>query len=185
MKKIAFFLFTLPIFGAGCITSSNIDVKVPQENQQQKIIDDQAEIIHTLEKKVEDLSESQQIKKQQPVTKKPVDQNNLNVKKEIQTENLDSILLNYKIDSQEYKDSYLSLINIVNNNSATACSSIIANKTTGQHLYYHVINNLNTLENKYGVYKEKIEYIDNNLYGLWYGIQIVKDKCASVQFEIE
>ena len=98
---------------------------------------------------------------------------------------LESVLTNYKIDAQNGNSKLELLLEGVYNSPSQSCSSIVANQTTKQHLYYLVLDDLNSLENKYGKYRNEISYIENNLNGLWGILETVKNKCESVGFKIE
>jgi len=95
-------------------------------------------------------------------------------------QNKDLILVNYKLDAQDGEGLRNDLLLAAYNSPSQMCPSIIAERTTRQHLYYLVLDNIAKLKSKYGKYRNSISYIDNNLAGLDGIIQIVKDKCASL-----
>lgn len=97
-------------------------------------------------------------------------------------QNNDLILVNYKLDAQDGEDLRNSLLNAAYNSPSQMCPSIIAERTTMQHIYYMVLDDIAELESKYGKYRNSISYIANNLNGLDGTIQIVKDKCASLGY---
>jgi hypothetical protein len=111
--------------------------------------------------------------------------NNSRIIKQQQDLELELTLTNYKIDAQNGNSRRELLLEGVYDSPSQSCSSIVANQTTKQHLYYLVLDDLNSLENKYGKYRNKISYIENNLNGLWGILETVKNKCESVGFKIE
>lgn len=97
-------------------------------------------------------------------------------------QNNDLIIINYKLDIQDGKGLREFLSNTAYNSPSQMCPSIISEKTTRQHAYYSVLDNIVELKSKYGQYRNSISYIDNNLVSLDATIQIIKDKCASLGY---
>lgn len=97
-------------------------------------------------------------------------------------QNNDLTLVNFKIDMQDGRDLRNSLLEASNNSPSQMCSSVIAERTTKQHIYYMVLENNDNLKSKYGEYRASISYINNSLNGLDTVIQIVKDSCASLGY---
>lgn len=98
---------------------------------------------------------------------------------------LEIILLNYKIDSNQYDEMQDGLLNSAYNTPNALCPNIIQNRTTGNNVYWLVKDFVQQLENEYGQYRSQISYIDNNLNGLWGLLSVVQDQCEAVGYEIE
>lgn len=100
------------------------------------------------------------------------------------TENLDTVLLNYKIDAQANAGPRNNMLNEAYNESETWCPQVIASRTTRQHAYYLILDDVTYLENTYGEYRGRIEWIDNNLNGLWGTIGLAQEECAALGHDI-
>lgn len=175
MKKIistsAILLFLILFVGAGC------------QNKNDQVIAEQQIKIDELTKKVDELSKKSL---EAEVIKTPVvpTQEVSQPKAIPPKEDLDRVLINYKLDVQDGEDLRNALVNAAFNTPEQLCPSIIGTRTTQDHIYFLVSKNLNLLDGRYGKYKSKIQYIGNNLPGLWDTLAITKDKCEAVGYFI-
>ena len=94
--------------------------------------------------------------------------------------NLDTVLLSYKIDSQDGEDVRNSLLTAAFNTPSQMCPAIISSRTTRDHIYFLVLDDIAKLKSQYGKYRSQLPYIDNSLDSMDGSIQIVKDKCEAV-----
>ncbi len=99
--------------------------------------------------------------------------------------NKDLILINYKIDVNDFKDLRIALAEATYNSPQQLCQSIVAEKTTRENIYYTVKDEITDLNNRYSKYRNDILYIDNNLYSWFNFLQITRDKCLSLGYPIE
>jgi hypothetical protein len=180
--KVITLLILMTLLGAGCF---NADEQI-LDDQQQVISDLQAEVNElvtqidemTDEEDVdEDVKSFPEVEAVVPVVIPESEASN--------TEDLDYILLSYKVDVQEFSDLVDQLLTMSENSPDGLCSSIVANQTTRSNLYYYLLEDVNNLESEYGGYRNSIEYINNNLAGQWGIVQILKDRCAAVGYSIE
>lgn len=97
----------------------------------------------------------------------------------------DQILTAYKVDSAQVWHVGESLLTASNNSPEQLCPNIIAERSTGNNLYWMLKNSIKKLETDYGKYRNSFVYIKNNLDSLNGSLQIVRDKCSSIRLEIE
>lgn len=204
MKKVFFIVSVFCLFavlGMGCVNKQDILIQ-----EQQKKIVELSNQVETLKSTIITASTSvssnststltpivQEVGKKEVIVSSTVKnavsntiKNSTGTDLKLQKINsdLESILINYKVDAQDGKSLREALLNASVSSPDKLCPNIIAERTTKKNIYYLVINQLNDLEAQYGQYKEKIVYIGNNLPGLWAAIEIVKDKCESIGFNI-
>lgn len=99
-------------------------------------------------------------------------------------ENLDLVLINYKIDSQADRELRNDLLSALYSNKNSVCSSIVENKTSRNHIYYIIVDNINNLKSNYNKYRDSLEFINNNLNGLDGVMQLIKNECSAINVVI-
>lgn len=152
--------------------------------QQQKILEAQADTIEALQLRLGELEKSSESESRVATTTLSVPTPIPTPTPKVPSENLDSVLINYKLDAQDGKGLRESVIAAATNSPDQFCPSVIASRKAQNNIYYLVVENLNKLEADYGKYRSRIGYIDVNLDGLWGVIQLVKDKCTEAGYNI-
>ncbi|MCX6786110.1 MAG: hypothetical protein NTZ18_04675 [Candidatus Komeilibacteria bacterium] len=181
MKKILLLLPFIFLIITGCSLQNPLNVNGDQKeviDNQQKLINEQTQKLNELQQKVDQLESTSKNEVIEKTTTPQTTKSNT-------TENLDLILTNYKIDSQNGSNFIDMILTDSYNSPKQFCQGVIANKTTRQHFFYIVYDQVNSLENRYGKYRTKIEYIKNNLDGKWGIISMVQDRCKAVGLNIE
>ena len=100
------------------------------------------------------------------------------------TENLDMVLLNFKVDVQKGDTAMKSLLDTAFNSQEYLCPSIISSKDARDNLYYINVDEVASMKSKYSKYSSRIPYIKNGLNSLDKELQIVKDQCAGAGYTI-
>lgn len=169
-----YFLSVLPTHNAALLELE----KQKLELEQKKIIAEE------LAANKEEVVHSEEVSREQ-TTEKETTEISAIVNTADKKENLDLILIEYKLDMQQTADLQDALLSASLNSPKQLCPSIVANRTTRENIYYLVEDGINAKEAKYRKYANQISYIYNNLNAQWGVLEFVKDQCASAQYSIE
>jgi hypothetical protein len=104
--------------------------------------------------------------------------------KKIEELNSETILLNYKVDSNKNISLVETLLTALNNDPTSVCSSIMTNTTSHNHIYYLYSDYVNGLERDYGQYRGSIAFIASDLDGKYKTINMAKEQCNSSGYKI-
>lgn len=99
-------------------------------------------------------------------------------------EDLDMVLLRYKIDKQDIDEQMQILVDGYYKNKSAYCGYIINNIYDREHLWYIYLESYAGLKADYEKYRSKIEYIDNNLVSYQGLINMIATECSGYGYTI-